>query len=135
MGYREDEKRWKRIQELLAAEASGKPVRPLVSQRTLFGIPSTVEQTIERIVAERGRVAAELAKMDGVEVFPSEANYLFIRFAGAHEAWERMYQEHSVLVRDFSGGAATKDCLRVSIGSPEENDRFLAALAAVRSGR
>ena len=52
MSYRDDEKRWKRIQDMLAAEASGKPVRPMVSQRTLFGIPSTVEQTIERIVAE-----------------------------------------------------------------------------------
>lgn len=52
MSYRDDEKRWKRIQEMLAAEASGKELRPLVSQRTLFGIPSTVEQTIERIVAE-----------------------------------------------------------------------------------
>ncbi len=52
MGYREDEKRWKRIQEMLAAEASGRTVRPAVSQRTLFGIPSTVEQAIERIVAE-----------------------------------------------------------------------------------
>ena len=52
MGYREDEKRWKRIQDLLAAEAGGHELRPVVSQRTLFGIPSTVEQTIERIVAE-----------------------------------------------------------------------------------
>ena len=52
MGFREDEKRWKLIQDMLAAEASGKPVRPAVSQRTLFGIPSTVETTIERIVAE-----------------------------------------------------------------------------------
>ena len=52
MSYRDDEKRWKRIQEMLVAEASGKTVRPLVSQRTLFGVPSTVEQTIERIVAE-----------------------------------------------------------------------------------
>ena len=52
MSYRDDEKRWKRIQEMLAAEASGKTMRPVVSQRTLFGIPSTVEQIIERIVAE-----------------------------------------------------------------------------------
>ncbi|MBO4352208.1 MAG: hypothetical protein J5818_01805 [Eggerthellaceae bacterium] len=52
MSYRDDEKRWKRIQDVLAAEASGKELRPVVSQRTLFGIPSTVEQTIERIVAE-----------------------------------------------------------------------------------
>ena len=52
MSYRDDEKRWKRIQDMLAAEASGKTMRPVVSQRTLFGIPPTVEQTIERIVAE-----------------------------------------------------------------------------------
>lgn len=52
MSYREDEKRWKRLQDMLAAEAAGKELRPMVSQRTLFGIPSTVEQTIERIVAE-----------------------------------------------------------------------------------
>ena len=52
MGYADDERRWKRIQELLAAEASGRELRPAVSQRTLFGIPSTVEQAIERIVAE-----------------------------------------------------------------------------------
>ncbi|MBQ9043380.1 MAG: hypothetical protein IJ111_11285 [Eggerthellaceae bacterium] len=52
MSYRDDEKRWKRIQEMLAAEASGKTMRPVVSQRTLFGIPSNVEQAIERIVAE-----------------------------------------------------------------------------------
>ena len=63
MSYRDDEKRWKRIQELLAAEASGKTVRPAVSQRTLFGIPSTVEQTIEGIVAEDE--AERRSKRDG----------------------------------------------------------------------
>ena len=52
MSYRDDEKRWKRIQDLLAAEATGKTVRPVVSQRTLFGIPSSVDIAIERIVAE-----------------------------------------------------------------------------------
>ena len=52
MNYREEERRWKLIQDMLAAEASGKELRPAVSQRTLFGIPSTVETTIERIVAE-----------------------------------------------------------------------------------
>ena len=52
MSYAEDEKRWKRIHDMLAAEAGGHSLRPVVSQRTLFGIPSTVEQTIERIVAE-----------------------------------------------------------------------------------
>ena len=52
MSYRDEERRWKRIQEMLASEAAGKPPRPVVSQRTLFGIPSTVELAIEQIVAE-----------------------------------------------------------------------------------
>lgn len=52
MSYRDDEKRWERIREVLAAEATGKPVRPAVSQRTLFGIPSSVEQVIQKAVEE-----------------------------------------------------------------------------------
>lgn len=52
MGFREDEKRWKRIQEQLAAEAGGHELKPIVSTRTLFGIPSTAEQVIERTVRE-----------------------------------------------------------------------------------
>ena len=55
MSYRDDERRWKRIQDMLAAEAGGKTVRPVVSQRTLFGIPSTVETSIDRIVAQDER--------------------------------------------------------------------------------
>ena len=62
MSFRDEEKRWKRIQEVLAAEASGKPIRPAVSQRTLFGIPSTVEQTIERIAAEEEEKRLEKAR-------------------------------------------------------------------------
>ena len=62
MSYRDDERRWKRIHQMLAAEASGKTIRPAVSQRTLFGIPSTVEQTIERIVAEDEQARREKRK-------------------------------------------------------------------------
>lgn len=68
MSFRDEERRWKRLQEMLAAEASGKVVRPAVSQRTLFGIPSTVEQTISRIVAEdeeARRMKRKLAEGDG----------------------------------------------------------------------
>ena len=77
MSYREDEKRWKRIQDMLAAEASGKTLRPTVSQRTLFGIPSTMEQTIDRIVAEdeearrMKRIEQQLEKL--LETVPVEA--------------------------------------------------------------
>ena len=69
MTFAEDERRWKRIQEMLAAEASGKAPRPIASQRTLFGIPSEVEQQIERIVAEDE--AARAAKREQ-EPYPAK---------------------------------------------------------------
>ena len=52
MSFADEERRWKKIQDYLSAEAAGKELRPVVSQRTLFGIPSTMEREIERIVAE-----------------------------------------------------------------------------------
>ena len=78
MGYREDERRWKRIQDLLGAEASGKAVNPAVSQRTLFGIPSTVEQAIERIVArdeEERRMKRREAKQAERIIHPLDPIY------------------------------------------------------------
>ncbi len=85
---------------------------------------------IRAIVAERGRVTAELAFMDGVSPYPSDANFVMVRVPQAHRVWERLY-DRGVLVRDFSGHPMLPDCLRVSIGTRQENDMFLEALAEV----
>ncbi len=54
-----EERRWERLQQQLAAEATGKaPVR-LCSQRTLFGIPSHVDEVIGAVVAEENRKCAD----------------------------------------------------------------------------
>ena len=61
-------------------------------------------------------------------MFPSGANFLLFRPAGdGHALWERLV-EQGVLVRDFSRWPRLDDCLRVTIGTPAENDTFLAAL-------
>ena len=78
------------------------------------------------LVAERGRVSAALREL-GAEVVPSDANFvLFGRFADESVAWRR-YLDHGVLVRDVD----IEGHLRVTIGTPPENDAFLAASAAV----
>ena len=59
---------------------------------------------------------------------PSGANFLLFRVDGdAHELWKRLL-DRRVLVRDFSRWPRLDGCLRVTIGTPEENDAFLAAL-------
>lgn len=46
------DKKWELIQQLIGADAQGRDPKPLVSQRTLFGIRSSVEEQVEAIVAE-----------------------------------------------------------------------------------
>jgi histidinol-phosphate aminotransferase len=87
-----------------------------------------MERRVATLVEERGRLFAALSAIDGVEVFPSGANFLLFRIDGdAHDTWKRLLK-HSVLVRDFSSWPRVDGCLRVTVGTPGENDAFLAAL-------
>jgi histidinol-phosphate aminotransferase len=82
-----------------------------------------------RVATERDRVAAALTVHDTVEVFDSAANFLLLR-TGVPDLFDRLL-DLGVLVRDFSARPRLAGCVRVTIGTAEENDRFLAALAAV----
>jgi histidinol-phosphate aminotransferase len=88
-----------------------------------------MEARVAAIVAERERVFAALAGMDGVEPFPSGANFILFRpeTMDGHALWEALLQA-GVLVRDFSRWPRLDGCLRVTIGRPDENDAFLTAL-------
>jgi histidinol-phosphate aminotransferase len=90
-----------------------------------------MEQRVASLVEERGRLFASLADMPGLSVVPSGANFLLVRVDGdAHGLWERMLAR-GVLVRDFSSWPGVEGCLRITVGTPDENDAFLTALRAV----
>lgn len=82
------------------------------------------DEHVRAIVEERERVAAELRAF--AEVFPSRANFLAFRVSDAKALFEELHRA-GVLVRDVSGYAGMRNCLRVSIGTREQNDRFLNA--------
>ncbi len=90
---------------------------------------------VDGIVAERERLVAGLAAL-GVTQWPSGANFVLFRPAAPDaEAGTRVWQglvDRSVLVRDCSSWPRLAGCLRVTVGTPEENDAFLAALGEVR---
>jgi histidinol-phosphate aminotransferase len=90
-----------------------------------------MEARVEAIVAERERLAAALAGLDGVTAYPSGANFILFRPPGnGHAIWEALLAK-GVLVRDFSRWPRLEGCLRVTVGRPEENDAFLTALKEV----
>jgi len=89
-----------------------------------------LEQQAAAIVAERGRVVQALATMPGVAVFPSQANFLLFRVADAPARFVGL-KSRGVLIKNLHGAhPLLENCLRVTIGTPQENDAFLAALAA-----
>lgn len=85
---------------------------------------------VARLVDERDRVLEVLAATDGVTPFPSGANFVLFRVRGrGRDVWENLVKRR-VLVRDCSGWPGLAECLRVTIGTPAENDAFLDALRA-----
>ena len=79
-----------------------------------------------QIAAERDRIFDALRSMDGVDVWPSAANFLLFR-TPLDDLFDRLLA-HGVLIRDFSDKPRLDRCLRVSVGTPAENDTFLTAL-------
>ena len=86
---------------------------------------------IAEIVAERERLLAKLRQLPGIEAIASEANFFLLRLptpAAARALWQCLYDEHGILLRDFSDSPGLSGCLRVSIGTPDENSSFYTAL-------
>lgn len=92
--------------------------------------------TVETIKHERDRMLRELSTMSGIMPFPSDANFIFFRCLGkpAEEIWRGLLAG-GVLIRDFSSIPRCEECLRVSVGTPEQNERFLDALSQIAVDR
>ena len=98
--------------------------------RVVYRNRAKFEHGIMQIIDERTRVYQALCEIDGVTAYPSHANYILFHVEGADVVWQKLY-DRGILVRDFSHAPLMEMCLRVSIGSPEENDRFLNALREI----
>ncbi|HEX9683247.1 MAG TPA: histidinol-phosphate transaminase [Acidimicrobiales bacterium] len=87
-----------------------------------------MEVRVARIAEERGRIASALSDLD-VDVVPSGSNFVLFRPrpVDGRVVWERLV-ERGVLVRDCSGWPRLDGYLRVTVGTPSEGDRFLAAI-------
>jgi len=89
------------------------------------------EKQAAEIRAERTRVAAALADMDGVEVFPSESNFLLLRVPDAGRVFAQL-MARGILVKNMHGqDDLLNHCLRVTIGTKKENNQFLGALKEI----
>lgn len=80
---------------------------------------------IKTIVAERKRLSNEMGKIEGVRPFPSEANFILFKVENPDKVYMSLLRK-GILVRNINENV--KGCLRVTVGTPEENTTFLKAL-------
>jgi histidinol-phosphate aminotransferase len=85
-----------------------------------------LEEQAARIRADRDRLGKALAALKGVTVFPSQANFFLIRVPDAERTFEALKRQ-GVLVRNLNS-PALKNCLRLTVGTPDENRILLNAL-------
>jgi histidinol-phosphate aminotransferase len=100
-----------------------------VAERLLAHV-GALEQQAERIRAERAALFDHLRDLRGVEAFPSEANFILVRVSAADALNERL-KARRILVRNFNGShPLLANCLRLTVGTPGENQLMLDALTA-----
>jgi histidinol-phosphate aminotransferase len=99
----------------------------------VLGRADVLDAQAEAIRAERARLFEQLARMGGVQAFPTQANFVLFRVPGAAALFDSL-KARKILVKKLDGShPMLADCLRVSVGTPEQNDRFLDALQASRA--
>ncbi len=102
-----------------------------IAGRLALQYADEMDARVEQIVAERGRISTALQKLD-LDVFPSGANFILFRPRSrpGREVWQELL-DRSILVRDCSGWPRLADCLRVTVGTSDENSEFLGAMKEI----
>lgn len=112
-------------------------VGSLAQRGALFALREAASWCADRaaeVVAERERLAIALAELPHVEVFPSASNLLLVRIAGRAAAIWQALADRGIVVRSFDSPALV-DCLRITIGTPEENKALVDAWREVAGPR
>ncbi len=105
------------------------PIQQL-AQASIQNGKAQVEEWIANVLTERKRLADELNGLGAVrKVHPSDANFFLVEFDGAENVFKTL-TEKGIIVRDRRSHPLCADCLRLTIGTREENDQLLRALRA-----
>lgn len=103
-------------------------VLPQLVAEKLLAHHEVLLQQAEKIKQDRAKLYEQLGEIAAVKVYPSEANFLMFRVADATGIFNGLKQR-GVLIKNLDGGhPMLKDCLRVTVGTTEENERFMIAL-------
>ncbi len=90
-----------------------------------------VKQTIRSVRSERERVFARLSKIDGIKIFRSDANFIFIEAGKKYQAISKTLNSNGIIVKLLGNITNHKGCMRITIGTPEMNDKYLKCIEQI----
>lgn len=104
----------------------------LIAEKVLHHTHVLLEQA-EAIKSERTKMSAYLGTISGIEVFPSDANFILFRIRAARQIFQTLKQR-KILIKNLDGThPLLENCLRVTVGTPDENTQFCATLHTILS--
>ena len=92
---------------------------------------SVIDRQISLLISEREKLYNALSLLRSITAYPSETNFIMIRTAKDATAVHGKLKKSGILIKNLSKPGPLKNCLRVTIGTPEENKAFLRTLRTV----
>ena len=110
-------------------------INSLTQERAISALEDwdTTQRQITQLIAERKGLFAQLEKISFVEkVYPSDANFLLVRVDNANKRYAQLI-ENDIVVRNRSKQVGCENCLRFSVGTPQENQILIETLNRLSS--
>jgi histidinol-phosphate aminotransferase len=104
----------------------------VVLDEVLTTQPNFVAARIEEALSERARLMHELRRLPDIHVFPSETNFFLVRVSNAEQFYKQLLQA-GIIIRRQDHLLGLHNCVRVSVGTPLENDTFLQTVKRLLS--
>jgi histidinol-phosphate aminotransferase len=128
LGFAAGAPQWLRELDKVRQPYNVNTVTQAIAERVLAHMDVLAHQA-ERIKAERSLLEERLLDLPGVRIFPSDANFILVRVPDAERTFSGM-KSRNVLVRNLNGShPLLAHCLRLTVGTPGENELMMAALA------
>lgn len=100
----------------------------LAAAEVVYQMRDEFKAGISQTVMERKRMSESLHKITGITVYPSATNFILIKLEQAQDL-NNYLAERSISIRDFGTAPELTNCLRISVGTPVENDTLLQAVS------
>ena len=110
-------------------------INSLTQERAISALTDwdTTQGQVTQLIAERKGLFAQLEKISFVEkVYPSDANFLLVRVDDANKRYAQLIQ-NNIVVRNRSKQVGCENCLRFSVGTPQENQILIETLNRLSS--